>query len=249
MSTVPFYQDWTFWQWVVSLTALGVSLTPPIRRLFKGPKLAVETHDRVGITHTVGNPNITLFVILQNTGGQPVRVRSIDLNIKPDGSEAFIVPAKSYYPLVSENKQTIFAPFKLALDQDWSHTVYFFNPFSRNDEQLFRQLVSNLKSDIDAKQPVLGIEQVQVEANPVIVQPVFSFFDQRFKWHPGEYEVTLTVHTDPARATVSKRLRFTLFETDSKELRNYTEQYKYGLGVLKFDYVKQPGVWVPLVNA
>ncbi|MBI3527954.1 MAG: hypothetical protein HY067_08285 [Betaproteobacteria bacterium] len=249
MPDVPFYQDWTFWQWVVSLTALVAALIPPLIRLWKGPKLDLETHDRIQVTHTAGNPNISLFVILRNVGGRPLRVRSIDLEIRPSGSETFLIPGKSYFPLPAENTQAILAPFKLAPDEDWSHVILFFNPFSRKDETTFRHLVSNLRSDLVAKKALPGNAEVVVEAEPAVVQPVIEFFNSKFRWHSGEYEVNVTVHTDPDRATVSKRLRMTLFESDSNELRAYTDAYRYGMGVVFFDHDKQPGVGIPLLNA
>ena len=87
----------------------------------------------------------------------------------------------------------------------------FFNSFSRDDEKLARQLEWNLRNDIMSKK---SVEKDQlVFADPQSVQPLILFFTKHFRWMPDEYTLVLEVNTEPKKATVKKRFRFTLFES------------------------------------
>ena len=68
-----------------------------------------------------------------------------------------------------------------------------------------------------------------VEADPEIIQPIQDFFNEKFQWDDGEYEVSVSVTSD--KITKTKCYRFTIFESESAELRAMAEHYKYGSGV------------------
>lgn len=246
---MPFYRDWTFWQWGVSLAALVLSLTPYVTRLIKGPRISLHMMNRISIHHTLGNPNITLFLIIQNNGGLPVRIRGITLELRK-GDKVYTIPAKSYYPDASESKLAVLAPFRLLPEHDWSHGVYFYSDFSREEDIEFRNLTGNLKANIQAKIPLVppvlppNTGPVIYEADTQFLQSAMQFFNSHFMWSTGEYSGTVTIHAEPSKAITSKKFRFTLFETESTELRNYSADYKYGLGVYFYNAEKHPGLSV-----
>lgn len=245
MASIPFYADWTFWQWVVSLTALVFAVGPQIRHLIRGPKLRVETYGRINLRHSLGNANVNLFLMLTNTGGRPVRILTIQLRITRDRT-SLSLPGASYFPGTDETS-FILTPFRLAAGKDWPHSVHFFEPFPREDERLYRQIVGTLREDIRAKKALPENHDRVVEADPAHVAPLMRFFDRYFQWIPGEYAVEVAVTTEPPKYSASTKLRMTLFETDSNELRSYTDTYKLGLGVFFFDAKEQPGVYAPLI--
>ena len=154
----------------------------------------------------------------------------------------------SYLPSESESKQALLAPFRLMPEQDWSHGIYFYPPFSREDDMEFRNITSKLKANIQSKIPLTpqnipnNSTSQLYETDPQFLQPIMHFFNNHFMWNTGEYTGTITVHTEPTKATISKKFRFTLFEAESAELRNYCEDYKYGLGVYFFNGEKHPGL-------
>jgi hypothetical protein len=248
MTEVPFYSDWRFWQWTVSVSALIVSLAPHIyNHLIKGAKITLDLGRRIVVHHTMGNPNVTLFLIIQNVGGKTVKVRSITLELKKDG-KCYTIPAQSYYPEISEPKLAILPPFRLAANVDWTHNVYLFPAFSRENQIKYQKISSDLKSNILPKIPVVavpggpGTPGNYIEADAQFAHAVIEFFNQNFMWEVGEYTGTITVNTEPKKATISKTFRFTLFESESTELRNYSNDYKYGLGVYFFNSERQPGI-------
>ena len=246
---MPFYSDWTFWQWFVSLSALVISLAPYVVRFIKGPRISLDVMSKISIHHTLGNPNITLFLNIQNNGGLPVRIRSITLELRK-GEKVSTIPAKSYYPDASESKMAILAPFRLLPDHDWSHGVYFYPDFSRDEDIEFRNLIGKLKANIQAKippvPPVLPPNTAAplYEADTQFLQSALQFFNTHFMWNTGEYVGTVTIHTEPSKAKINAKFRFTLYETESTELRNYSSDYKYGLGVYYYNLEKHPGLAV-----
>lgn len=243
VTTTPFYLDWGFWQGAAAVIALIVSVAPHIRRLLTGAKLEIESHDLISLAHTIGNPNISLFLILRNTGGVPLRIKTIYLQFKPRDGDSFQVSAQSFFPLLTEEKQVIFAPFRLSVGEDWAHTVYFYNRFSKSDDQLYRQ-TSDLRANLLAKKA--GHPDQEAVADPAVVTPITQFFERRFKWVTGEYDVNICVVTDGALGIITKQFRMTIYESDSHQLRGYSEGYKLGLGAAYFDLNRQSPVAISL---
>ena len=138
--------------------------------------------------------------------------------------------------------------FKLKPKEEWAHIVNFLNFFSRQDEKYYRQLEANLRQNILVKCDALVDKNIIVTADDENVQPLIKFFESKFRWLPGEYELTLQVQVEPERASLSRRYRITLFESDSKELTDYRDDYKYGFGVC-LDSQRHVGVIVPLTEA
>ena len=73
-------------------------------------------------------------------------------------------------------------------------------------------------------------------------------FEEKFIWSPGEYEVTIFVKTTNDKANVSKKYRFTIFESDSYELSKVKNSYKSGDGI-NWDSGNHQGVIVELIEA
>jgi len=244
-AAIPFYLDWGFWQGVAAFSALVISIAPTVIRHIKGSRLEVEAQDVITLTHTVGNPNVSLLLILRNTGGEPIRVKAIHLDFKSKDDPEFRVSARSYFPL-SEGKAAIFAPFKILPGNDWTHPVYFYKVFSRNEDQKYRLMISNLKTDLNNKREINKSAHVQVVADPVNVDPFIKFFESKFKWNTGEYDVNVVVELDNKLKTITKSFHMTVYESDTSELVGYTNDYKTGLGLIYYDDDAQPGVLIQL---
>ena len=83
------------------------------------------------------------------------------------------------------------------------------------------------------------------EANAEAVRKLMAFFERHFKWAAGEYDLELKILTDRPAADVYRRYRFSLFESEAKELYGYSDMYRYGAGVYWVSPA-QPGLIVPL---
>jgi len=161
---------------------------------------------------------------------------------------SFTLPAQNYLQAPGDKDTVLLTSFKLKPKDEWAHIVSFLNFFSRTDEKAFRQIESNLKSDIFAKKEIPENKDKLVEATPSNVQPVIEFFQHKFRWVPGEYEIALEIQTEPQHAGVLKGYRVTLFESDSTELRSYADDYKFGAGVY-WDIARHTGLILPLTEA
>lgn len=229
---LPFYLDWKFWSAVIAVIALMLSQFPPVLpRLWPG-RLAIEVHSRIVVGHKVGNTNVTLYVALTNTGGREVRVRAITLRVKRDGKELNSLPAKNFHEKAGDRDSVLFVPFWLKRGESWAHMVNFLNFFDRQTEKQFRESEQAMRASIEAKlkaRPAGDNNPVSVE--PGLVAPFLAMFDQMFIWSPGEYIAELAVSTSEKETAFKRAYRFTLYESDTAEMKRHRDDYAIGAGV------------------
>jgi len=245
MPSTPFYLDWQFWSALVAIIALILSQLPPVHVLLRRPRLRCETFSRMHLTHKVGNPNAQWHIIIENVGGKAVRVKSISLVFSKADGQSFELPAQNYLRKPDATENVLLTPFRLAVGDEWAHIVNFFSIFSREEDKAYRQLESAIRSDILAQRENPVNRDKLCEADPLLVRNLMAFFERHFQWEPGEYHVELRIVTDLTDANISQRYRFSLFESESKELRDYSEKYRFGAGVYYMS-PEQPGIIVPV---
>jgi hypothetical protein len=244
----PLYLDWTFWAAVWALVAVVLSQLPPIHLLLRPKRLDVEVHSRIGVTHKVGNPNASVVVSIRNTGGRELRIRGLSLDVARDGNALMTLPAQNYYETPSSQSSVLFVPFSLKPGETWAHSVAFLNLFDRLTEKQFREDQSALDSDIRRKiRARTEDDKNAVVAEQSLVQPFLKLFERLFVWLPGEYVVELRVNAEPGSASYSKKYRFTLYESDTAELRSHLEDFPYG-GGLTYNVERHVGVNIPLTE-
>jgi hypothetical protein len=248
--TTPFYLDWTFWSFVVASLALLLSQLPPIKQMLKNNKIEVELYEIGVLTHTLGNPNFTLHISINNIGSNELKVNSINCLFEHSEGDKFATKAITYFETTNDQNSLLLPTFKIEAEKSWSHPVLFFNRFNRSDDKKYREITANLKRNIINKRLTLNNinVDVDVDADPDIVAPVIAFYDSQKKWKAGEYSVTLSVTTEPSDASISQQFRFTLYESDIEQLESYKEQYKIGLGVFFYNSNEQQPVTVPIIQ-
>lgn len=250
MSTAmtPFYLDWTFWAAALALVAIVLSQLPPLHLLLRPKRLDVEVHSRIGVTHMVGNPNASVVVSIRNTGGRELRVRSLSLDVLRDGKPLGVLPAQNYFETPSSQSSVLFVPLSLKPGETWAHSVLFLNFFDRLTEKQFRENVSALKSDIRDKLRARAEDDKNlVLANAVLVEPFQRLFETLFVWQPGEYVCELKVNAEPGSASYSKKYRFTLYESDTSDLRQHCDDYKHGSGLV-YTSEGHGSIYIPLTE-
>jgi hypothetical protein len=241
-----FYLNWTFWAVAVSFAALILSQLPPIHLLLKPRRLDVEVHSRIQITHKIGNPNAFLHVGIGNSGGRELRVRSLTLDFSRDGKPLASLPALNFFHGPADQVPALFTPVSLKPREHWSHNTGFLNFFDRATEKLYRESAKHLLTDIQLKLAAVPEPRKElVKAQPSLVAPFTKMFDRLFIWEPGEATVALVVKAEPGSASYAKRYRFTLYESDTAELRKHVEDYQTGGGI-NFNVDRHVGVFVPL---
>jgi len=242
----PFYLDWTFWAVVVSLLAIVLSQLPPVHLLLRPRRLDVEVNSRIQVTHHVGNPNFSLFVSIGNTGGCELRVRRLRIEVWRDGMSLGMFPAQNYFETPSSQSSVLFVPFSLKPGEHWSHAVSFLNFFDRQTEKSYRENQFALNADISRKiEARPKSDEKAVIAEQSLVAPFLQLFNKLFNLEPGEYVFSLSVDADPGSASYTKKYRFTMYESDTAELKRHTDDYKFGGGI-SYNVQRHVGVFVPL---
>lgn len=231
------------WSSVAAFVALGLSIVPYLRR-FRKSRLEIDVYQRVFLTHKVGNPNAQLQVMLTNTGGKRIRVRGMSLDIKRAGDTLFSLVGVTYLHLPSASEGVLLAPFSLQVEQEWGHLVNFYQITTQQEQRTFRTFQKSIKDNIIAQRVGMPPSAPDVEAPPELVAPALEYFNRRFKWFEGEFELTLTISTD-TDFVASKKLRMTIFETDSQNLEECKTQLKFGRDILQND---APGTIVELME-
>ncbi|CAN7578661.1 hypothetical protein [Paraburkholderia hospita] len=234
MSDHPFYSDSGFWQFVVAGIAVVLSQCPPVRFWFKRAKLDVECFDRIVLNEEVGLPNVQWHLAITNTGGREIRIQKITLTLVR-GQERKELNARGYFEKLSDQQVTLLTPFRLKPGEEWGHAVNFIVIAPREARQAFSAAAKTIKDDITTKRAASN--QLE-EADPAFVQPLLALFDANFFWRTGEYEVTLNIETDTPKADLHRSFRFTLFESESEQLRSHRDELKFGNGV----YFRSPPV-------
>jgi hypothetical protein len=246
MLPAPFYLDWTFWAAAIAIAALVLSQMPPLYVLFRTADLDLEAFDRIHLSHSLGNSSAALHIIITNRGGQETKIKSITLTFKHSDGTQFELPGRGYFQNSTDANAVILTPFRLSSKNEWGHIINFFNPPPREEEREIDKIKSAIRNDILPLKADPANDKIFVEAGTESVALAMSFFNKKFKWKPGEYEIFLNVKTDSEKTSISRRYRTTMFESDAKQLFDYTERYKYGGGVYYPDNTIEP-VFLPLL--
>lgn len=142
------------------------------------------------------------------------------------------MPGNQFYETWASTSTVMLTPFRLKPNEDWAHAVLFFPLLSREDEKEQRQLSLNLRNNILERRIGLAKDAPDVEADPKVVSSLKDLYAKKNRWMPGEYTLTLDVTIEPKKASVRKRYRFTLFESDCELLRSITDHYRFGSWVV-----------------
>lgn len=90
---------------------------------------------------------------------------------------------------------------------------------------------SAIRQNIISKRDILVDKNQLVSADNSFVDPILKFFESKFCWEYGEYEIFFRVVTNLPNVSFNKKYKITIFESESSELRAYSDEYKYGFGV------------------
>jgi hypothetical protein len=170
------------------------------------------------------------------------------ISLTRDGKAIAVLPAQNYFETSSSQASVLFVPFSLKPGEQWAHGTNFLQFFDRITEKLYRESESALLTEIRLKIAASAeTDKSAVVADEKLIKPFIDLFERNFLWLPGEYVMELSVDTEPGSASFVKKYRFTLFESDSTELRSHTEDYKFGGGI-SYNVDRHFGLSIPLVR-
>ncbi|WAG08742.1 hypothetical protein NRZ30_06690 [Aeromonas jandaei] len=243
------YLDWQFWSTAVAFLALALSQMPPLKSLLKRGKVEIKKHTMILVHHSIGTPNVNIFVSLKNIGGRDLNVDALQVQLTRDGTELPLLTATGYFADFNSQAMTMFTPLELGSGQAWAHTVNFHAKWNRTQQQKFRAISSKVRDTINEKLKQGPLPNGELhEANLEQVEEIHSQFMNNFKWLPGEYSGLLNVFDSNNKIIMTDEFKFTIFESESNELKAGVDDYRYGYGIYLPISQKQQGIWIELVR-
>jgi hypothetical protein len=240
---VPFYLNWAFWTAFASAMAVILSQLPPIKLWFKKAKLEIESYSKISITNKLGNPNLTLQLIINNIGGRKTRIKEINVSLIRDEKELPTLPAQTYLQNQNDKNQLLFTTFPLEPNQEWVNIIYFYQLFDREEEKNFEKLKKDMLADYMEQRKLIKDEDegedkekleekfAAIENPKELTDRALSFFNSKFIWESGEYLMEISVLTSDSKANISKKYRFTIYETQTEKQKELTKKYKFGADI------------------
>jgi ribosomal silencing factor RsfS len=231
----PFYLDWTFWSFVAAAVAIVLSQLPPVRQLVQRPKILPELYARLVVSHLIGYPSVGAVIGIRNAGGQQARIERLECTIWRGGREVCVLEGSEFYPDHLTKNAQVFVPLTLPPHSEWTRGFNFFENLDRTENRQVGKLRDDLRRDLKQKFQRRREEDPEakgwVVADDAALVPVMETYRRKFIWEPGEYELRISVRYDSHQSAASPQYRFTLYESDSGDLRkNAEDYYKYGFG-------------------
>jgi len=245
MENTSIFTNWTFWAVVISSIALILSQLPPVLFWFKRERIKLETYSRIYIDHKIGNPSIQMYLDIINVGGRLARIDKIVIDISRDSVRVKRLLAQTYLQNQSDKDAVLFNGINLRINEQWSHIINFSDFITRDNEKKLRLAIAEIREEINKKLAIPDNKGKVVEAEKNFVAPFIDIHNETFIWKPGDYRIDIIIETRNRKANLEESFRFTLFESDSKELENLKEKYKTGDGVF-WDSSNTKGLIVPI---
>lgn len=171
----------------------------------------------------------------------------MEMVVSRKDANGFVLKGTGYLVNQSDPNFAMLAPFDLASGEVWAHSVHFNEIWDRSTQRKYKYLHAKIRDTITEKNkntpPEIGKFHT---ANQDDIEGLEQFFSSQFKWEDGEYEIQILVKDKNDNILVADSSRFTIFESDTDDLKAWTEDYKYGNSIHLQPSPKQVGVWVDL---
>ena len=242
MSQPPFYLDWTFWSFVTAAVAIVLSQLPPISQLMSKLKLNFDVYGKLGVAQELSYPNVRALMGIRNTGAKPVRIESISAELFHEGKAIASLSGLFFWPAPDAKQSMFFTPLILQPGDEWIRNVDFMESLSQQADKSLAQLRADAREYLYTKTNARSMQFVpphsQVEVTSELQTRINRLLEKQFVWAVGEFEVVFCLRADGVMNT-TKRYRFTLHESDVKQMQDEMGRFKYGVGVAFPDQSKQ----------
>jgi len=237
------FGDLKFWAIVISIISLAFSIYPTIRNWLKGRRLQIEPQDAVMLSHQLGYTNLNWALTLVNTGGLTIRVKNLHIVLKKDG-EAVKIPMRNFYRNFDAKAPSLYSPITLKPGEEATHVFCFFHKLPRSEDKALGELIWQASQEI-SKPVGRALDTPFNMAQPLklseeILSKIHAIFQENFYLKCGEYEISVHAQDENNKNITSRICRFTIFESDERNLRLVTERYSSGDGIT---YHSEQNVW------
>jgi hypothetical protein len=235
--------DLKFWAIVISIISLAFSTYPTIRNWWKGKILQIEPQDAVMLSHKWGHTNINWALTLINSGGVTIRIKKLHVILKKDG-ELVKIPMRNFFRTSDAKTPSLYSSIALKPGEEATHVFCFFHKLPRSEEKAIGEIVS--QANHESSLPIEGSSGgpynfVQPrKLSEEITNKINTIFQANFYLTCGEYEICVYAQDENENNIASRTCRFTIFESDERNLRSITERYPSGDGVT---YQSEQNTW------
>lgn len=226
MAPTPFYQNADVWIALFTFLAIILSQLPPIKLWFKKGKLELDVYSKGFLNHSLGSPLIQLHLIINNVGVKAVKIKKITTDIYVDDSLITSLSALNYVPNPSDNKTVILPTFNIEAKSEWSNITNFQQLLKREEEKIRRDISLIIQKKVSENTDTEQKEAVTVKNK--VVKPLHKIFKENFIWEASRYKIDINIETDDIKTNLSKTIYFTIFETQSNELKAHQDGYSSG---------------------
>lgn len=234
---MPWYKQTAVWGLVLSCIALSLSQAPPIATWKARNEINVELGKRIGLPNTLGLSGYQLFVELRNDGNRSADISRLRLSLIYPNGERKTLPAQSYQKIIPGQMAPLEFPvttIELSPGGMWVESVGFYPEFSPEDDEYISIARQKIVSSISMQRQQLamsgGSPQILVEADPLVVNDIIEFFDQKFDLEKGEYNAEIIADVNGMQKMLS-RFSFTLYAYHKNTILSQKNDFKYGWGV------------------
>ncbi|AZZ75293.1 hypothetical protein CCX46_09065 [Pseudomonas sp. RU47] len=240
---MDFFGDLKFWAIVISVVSLAFSTYPTIRNWWKGKMLQIEPQDAVALSHRWGYTNINWALTLINSGGVTIRIKKIYIVLKKDG-KSLTIPARNFFRTTDAKTSSLYSSITLKPGDEANHVFCFFHKLPRSEDKAIREIISQANQEFS--QPIQSSTSNSFtvleprKLSETTISKIDAIFKTNFHLTCGEYEISVYAKDENNKDIASITSRFTIFESDERDLRSITERYSSGDGVT---YHSEQNTW------
>lgn len=237
------FGDLKFWAIVISVISLAFSIYPTIRNWWKGKKLQIEPQDAVMLSHKLGHTNLNWALTLVNSGGLTIRIKTLHIVLKKDG-ELVKIPMRNFFRTFDAKIPSLYSPIILKPGEEATHVFCFFHKLPRSEDKALGEIIWQAQQEL-SKPVAESLDAPFKMAQPLklsegILSKIDAIFQKNFYLKCGEYEVSVYAQDEYKNNIASRTCRFTIFESDERNLRLVTERYPSGDGIT---YHSEQNIW------
>lgn len=244
---------------IVAVSALILSLLPPIKKMFKGKRLRQVVGRQIEFTYaSLGLTYIYIWLDLGNNGGQAITIKRIkgflflgDKLLQPLTADTYVLTES----LLSGTQRNLpIAEIPLKPDERWSRYIILWDSYSytKDVETRIKNLLSKIKEDTTKKEKEKEMERNRqmtdtpiekiplIEVDPTLVNDALKIADELKKLKIGDYKLLICTYDDPEDKEDDKKplgklgFEFTLYPDQVNDIFADIDKdrYKCGYGLI-----------------
>ncbi len=237
-------------QWITSVTAIagfGMGIWTHLKKYILPPKLKLSFNSKIWLTHTIGDPRISLGLTIKNVGAREILIKSIKAKLASN-VEKKVFKLDEFTDDLESKELILFREFTLEPNEEWSHTLIFQNYFEEDDLAIYKPAYRELKNIIDRKRKssdhtFSAHQDLRVEDK--LIEPFRVLFKKYFIWKEGKYNLEIFIKTDIKKADENQKFSFSVSKALEKDFLEDVERFKSGDRILE-DLDEESGEYIKL---